>query len=602
MKRLLRWSVLGLLSATMWAQAAQPATPKAKARTTTAASTRKAAASQPTDVQKLRDEVAAQQQQIQQLRDQLQQRDATMLQIQQQLKSLQSAATQAQTAAQTATTNSQQAASSAKDAQTAVASLKTTESTAAAAVQKNEKRLADLETPAKIRFRGITLTPGGYAAGNLIYRNHNTNADVTSNFGGIPFSGSINSQLSEFRLSARHSRISLLAEGAVKAMKMQGYFEMDFEGAAPTANEVSSNSFNPRVRELWANVDMNNGVSFLGGQNWSLVTPNRTGIGARGYMLPTVIDATYLAGFHYVRETVFRVTKSFGTKYAVAVAVENPETTLSVRGLPATINAFGFAGATTGTTGSPNSGFSAACTNTSCNTGLPSIDIAPDVVAKVAFDPGWGHFEVGGIARFFRDRLVASTATGIANAGSNHTTTGGGVTVNAVLPVVPKKVDVVIATLAGKGVGRFGTGGNADVTQRNDGVIIPLKTALAMVGVETHPTPKFDFYVYGGNEYYGRTVYPISPGRATGYGFQLNPLAACSVEIPTAAQGACSADNRDLWEITPGFWYRFYRGKEGTLQYGMQYEYIHRRPWSGVGGNPVAVEQVIMTSFRYYLP
>src|SRR2546426_9173558 len=47
-----------------------------------------------------------------------------------------------------------------------------------------------------------------------------------------------NSRLSEFRFTARHSRISLGLEGKIHDWKAAGYYEMDFEGAAPTATEV----------------------------------------------------------------------------------------------------------------------------------------------------------------------------------------------------------------------------------------------------------------------------------------------------------------------------------------------------------------------------
>ena len=43
-------------------------------------------------------------------------------------------------------------------------------------------------------------------------------------------------------------------------------------------------------------------------------------------------------------------------------------------------------------------------------------------------------------------------------------------------------------------------------------------------------------------------------------------------------------NNRDTWEVTPQLWYRFFKGKQGTLQYGVEYEYIHREGWRGVMG------------------
>jgi hypothetical protein len=58
--------------------------------------------------------------------------------------------------------------------------------------------------------------------------------NVGSIYGNISFSGTANANLSEFRGSARQSRISLLAEGQVGSAKLSGYYQMDFLGAAPT--------------------------------------------------------------------------------------------------------------------------------------------------------------------------------------------------------------------------------------------------------------------------------------------------------------------------------------------------------------------------------
>jgi len=58
-------------------------------------------------------------------------------------------------------------------------------------------------------------------------------------------------------------------------------------------------------------------------------------------------------------------------------------------------------------------------------------------------------------------------------------------------------------------------------------------------------------------------------------------------------------------------WYRLYRGNRGTLQLGASYAY-NRRTWDGIltnsnSGNtpsfrPLAIENIVMTSFRYSLP
>ncbi len=33
-----------------------------------------------------------------------------------------------------------------------------------------------------------------------------------------------------------------------------------------------------------------------------------------------------------------------------------------------------------------------------------------------------------------------------------------------------------------------------------------------------------------------------------------------------------------------GFWYRFYQGSKGRIQFGLQYSYLSKDAWSGNGG------------------
>jgi hypothetical protein len=125
---------------------------------------------------------------------------------------------------------------------------------------------------------------------------------------------------------------------------------------------------------------------------------------------------------------------------------------------------------------------------------------------------------------------------------------------------------------------------------------------------------KFDLYTNAGSEYAGRTVNFTSPTTAVGYGSPLLNNAGCDTEtLPGAggfAPGAladCVGDTRNLIQGTIGFWYRFYKGPKGTMQWGPQYFYIVRNTWNGVDGTnalgqPSATENMVLTSFRYYLP
>ncbi|HTO68265.1 MAG TPA: hypothetical protein VMR31_00255 [Myxococcota bacterium] len=429
--------------------------------------------------------------------------------------------------------------------------------------------------------KSFKLTPGGFLEAAAFFRSSNENADMGSTYGNVPFDGTGNSHLSEFRGSARQSRLSLLAEGYLgENTKVTGYYEMDFLGAAPTANEVESNSWTPRTRQLFSSVDFDNGVSFLAGQAWSLLTTNRSGITPRQELVPATIDAQYNVGYNWSRQWQLRLTDKFSDQVWGAISLENPETSLNVVNPPA--NVLGFANS--GNAQSPNSQF--VLSNTPGANGI-STDLAPDLIGKLVWEPGFGHYELKAIGRFFRDRFSSK----------NDYATGAGFGAAAVLPVVPG-VNFIIQTLDGWGIGRYASGLGADVTLKPDGTIVPITTLTVFGGFETHPNPDWDVYLYGGMEYYRQRSYQNG---ATGVGY--GTPGANNVGCESDVVGTCQAQNRLLWQFQPGFWYRFYRGPMGTLQMGMSYSYVHRATWEGLGGvEPIGNENIVMSSFRYYLP
>jgi hypothetical protein len=64
--------------------------------------------------------------------------------------------------------------------------------------------------------------------------------------------------------------------------------------------------------------------------------------------------------------------------------------------------------------------------------------------------------------------------------------------------------------------------------------------------------------------------------------------------------GSCSANTRYIDQATVGFWDKPYVGPFGRLQWGIQYSYTERHAFEGMGGAPVASENMILTSIRYY--
>jgi hypothetical protein len=104
---------------------------------------------------------------------------------------------------------------------------------------------------------------------------------------------------------------------------------------------------------------------------------------------------------------------------------------------------------------------------------------------------------------------------------------------------------------------------------------------------------------------------------AGGYGGPTANNSGCSTELPPAGNSApsgganCAGDTRYIGEGTLGFWHKIYQGEKGRVQWGVQYSYFYRNSWSGVftpatgpkvSGQPHAVDNMVWTSFRYYLP
>jgi hypothetical protein len=112
---------------------------------------------------------------------------------------------------------------------------------------------------------GVKLTWGGFLAAESVYRQHNAVADMGTPFTSIPYPFSPLYSEHEFHGSARASRISLLAEGAIDPVqKLAGYYEMDFLGVGVTSNYNQSNSWAPRLRHGYFTYDNSDwGFHFL---------------------------------------------------------------------------------------------------------------------------------------------------------------------------------------------------------------------------------------------------------------------------------------------------------------------------------------------------
>jgi hypothetical protein len=661
---------------------AQPGNPAQPAKSKAAKKAEKTDASFAAELEALRQTLQSQQEQLQMLKEELAKRDR-------QIDEAREAAATANARAVEASTKAAEAVSTSAEVKTSEASLSNTVSTmkansevanATATPAAAANQAGSEDGPAVIRYKGISITPGGFIAAESATRQRANSADVNTPFNSIPYPGNALSKVGESNFSGRQSRVSLLAEGKAGVAKLTGYYEADWLGTGVTSNNRQSNSYVLRQRQIWGQAKLDSGTSFTGGQMWSLATENRKGIDNRGEAIPLTVDAQYNVGFTWARQYGFRVVQDFGGKFALAVAVEGPQATIGGRGFSSvtTINA-GAApavivptGGTTSISGNtfldaPGSG--GGLLNFIDATGY-SINKTPDIIVKAALDPGFGHYELFGIISTFRNRIYpcgvvgtnakdtitptaaatiklacpvdGSTAPSALGA-NNDTRTGGGFGASLRWPLFGKKLDFGVKAVAGDGIGRYGSAQLADLTFRPDGSEALIRTTHGLGILEFHPNSKLDIYAYYGAEYAWRAGYqgydsvsilktpaiPVAGGTAIaatttttiklnqfgGYGSPFANNSGCSTEAAPLNQlnpsggGTCAGDTRVIMEGTIGFWHKFYQGPKGGLRWGIQYSYFSRNGWSGsngsataIGVSPKAIDNMVFTSFRYYIP
>lgn len=430
----------------------------------------------------------------------------------------------------------------------------------------------------------VTLILGGFLDASAVVANRHTASGTFNYWQAMPYPNESRYHTNNFEGSARYSRISLMARGNVDAHStISGFFEMDFGAGAATTDAYESNSYAFRLRQAYLaydNSDLN--FHFLAGQAWSMLTPGRIGIVPRQESLPETIESSMLAGQTWARQLQFRFVKDFlQHRLWLGLSIENSATLYDTTGFN---NA-------DGTVTLPNGKIATISSN---GTGLTndapfSNEIAPDVIGKVAWDPHWGHYEAVGILHFPHDRVATL------GQGHNNTAIAGGGGGSMVLPIIPHKVEMRLAGLAGVGIGRYGSVLLPDATLKTNGDIAPIPSIQATGGIIAHPTPRVDVYGFFGYQEAGRRYSNYGSG-AYGYGNPNYSNAGCETELSTLG---CTANTRSVMEATVGAWYRFFKGHYGTVEAGAQLAYSRRDAWKGQGGGPDTSMSQIFLDFRY---
>lgn len=544
-------------------------------------------------IQSLRQDLEGQ---INGLKSDLAAKDTQLKQAQQSAADAQAAAAKAQAAADgehQAVTENQSAVNT---LQSTVTDLKANSVSLATTVSDETSKIKKaMESPEVIHFKGITLSPtGSFIAAETVYRSRAMGADINTQFGGVPLDAADTAKISEWQGTGRQSRVALKAIGKLDNMTMTGYYEADWLGTGVTSNNNQSNSYVMRQRQLWAQAALKNGLTFTGGQMWSLATETTQGLSNGTEILPATIDPQYNVGFVWARQYGFRVTKEFSKKFFLGLSAENAEAlTPAGSGLPTN-----YLIGQLGNSGGLYNAFNATIT----------YNPAPDFILKTAIEPGWGHWELFGIGRFWRDRIYPNAPTNALNA-YNWSTGSMGVGASVRGALAQKKATIGIKTLYGEGVGRYGSSTIADITIKPSSAIAPLREFSSLATVELNPDPRFTVYFNAGIDYVYRRYY----GKE-GYGSPLTNMSGCNTAVlpggstSPSAPANCGNQTKDVQEGTIGYWYYIYNGPKGRLRQGIQYSHFRRDLWSGDGGptNPgngaMGTDDQIYTSFRYYLP
>jgi hypothetical protein len=552
----LKTAAAAILTVALAATAAYASDPAPKPKKQVA--TKKATAPKPPSVQdqikELRDALDAQGSKINSLQTDLSAKDAQLKRAEQEAAEAKAEAAKAEADATAQQQGIVSNAAAVTTLQSTVTDLKGNQASLATTVSDETAKIKkSIENPSTLHYKGITLTPYGFFNGEAVYRSHATGADLVTPWSSLPFEHADSYSMSEMAIDGRQSRLGFSAEGKVSWGTLRAYFEGDFLGVGTGSNNNESNSYVLRQRIALGEFETNNHWTLSGGQGWTLATENRVGIStaATNIALPLQIDSNYVAGLVWDRMGSIRLTKGF-KKASFAIAAENPQLlyTASIAGN----TPYAVVGSAGVSASFLNQSISACSPSTSIvnysnqvqtdsagntvNIAVPvyktvnscanlaniSFNEAPDMLVKLAVDPGWGHYEVFGTSRFFHETVypnettngnlyggLTDVATGLAVAPALSTSGGvsngivlGGVGGSMRTPNIANKFTFGAKALFGPGVGHYGASVLSDATSSANGLLVPIHNFSGLVTAELTPTPRLVIYTYYGGDYAGR--------------------------------------------------------------------------------------------------
>jgi hypothetical protein len=430
-----------------------------------------------------------------------------------------------------------------------------------------------------IKLGDAILTLGGFVDFENIFRTTNTQSNIATNFGGIPYNNTAQGRVTELRTTAQFSRLNVKITETFRGNDITGYVEGDFGGNDAPGVYQSVNPHSNRLRLYF--VDLKRGKwEFLAGQTWSWLTPNRTGIGP----MPPDLAITYNedqnlgVGVPYTRAAEFRVAYHANEHWAMGVGIENANQYIGgYVALPSQFTAVG------------------AQFDNGANAG--AANLMPDILSKVTYDRDFSgrhfHAEMSG---FFTGAHASVMPVG-STSFNKHNTFGGGGQIAANYELRPKLL-LLGNTFWSDGGAHYlvATGPQLVVRPNPAGTDVSLSMVHAgagSAGIEWIASEKEAFAVYYGADYYGRNFFPDTtntahPGTIIGFG----------------GPGSPNTNNRAIQQVSFDWLQTFWKNpRYGALQSYVQYSYLTRAPWYVAPGDPKNAHlSMVYFGFRYVLP
>ena len=446
-------------------------------------------------------------------------------------------------------------------------------------IQQNQEKAKPEEPLGSIKIGDAILTLGGFVDFENIFRTTNTQSNIATNFGGIPYNNTAQGRVTELRTTAQFSRLNVKITESFHGNDITGYVEGDFSGNDAPGVYQSVNPHTNRLRLYF--VDLKRGKwEFLAGQTWSWLTPNRNGIGP----MPPDLAITYNedqnlgVGVPYTRAAEFRVAYHANEHWALGLGIEDANQYIGgYVALPSQFTAVG---------SQFDNGANAGAAN-----------LMPDILSKVTYDRDFSgrhfHSEVTGLFTGAQASVMPIGSTSF----NKHNTFGGGGQIAANYELRPKLLLLGNAFWSDGGAHYLVATGPQLVVRPNlagtDVSLSMVHAGAGSAGMEWIASEKEAFAVYYGVDYYGRNFFPDTtntahPGTIIGFG----------------GPGSPNTNNRAIQQVTFDWLQTFWKNpRYGALQSYVQYSYLTRAPWYVAPDAPQNAHlSMVYFGFRYVLP